>query len=496
MLLKDILKEIPVTGTYDGNIEIADIIYDSRNGKPDTIFVCISGFQTDGHKYAMDAYEKGVRVFAVEKKVELPEDAVVLHTESTRKFLALASANFFGRPAEKLFTIAVTGTKGKTSTCYMMKSIFEASGKKVGIMGNIGIFYGDTVVHLNNNTPESFEIHKHLRGMVDAGCDMMIMEASSQGLMMDRTYGIQYDVGLFTNLSPDHIGAFEHKDFDEYLTSKKKLFFQCKHGFANIDNEHFSRMTEGVPCPITTFSMINDADFRATDPKFTTGENCLQTEFTCLEKTASGVEKTLIDLNIPGYFTIYNAIGAISVARRFGIPYPAIQEGLKKTFVKGRMEIVPIYKNYTVIIDYAHNEVSVQSLFETIKIYNPKRIISVFGCGGNRSKLRRAPMGEIIAKNSDISIVTSDNSRFERIEDIVQDILVGVHRTNKEYVVIYDRKEAIHHAIDIAKKGDVILLIGKGHEDYEDIEGVKRPFSERQIVLDYVAEKDRQQATN
>lgn len=493
MLLSEVLRDIAVSGTYNGNIEISDIIYDSRIAKPDTIFVCISGFQTDGHKYVMNAYEKGVRVFAVEKKVELPEDATILYTESTRKFLALASANFFGRPAEKLFTIAVTGTKGKTSTCYMMKSIFESYGKKVGIMGNIGIIYGDTVVHLNNNTPESYEIHKHMRGMVDAGCDIMIMEASSQGLMLDRTYGILYDVGLFTNLSPDHIGAFEHKDFDEYLLSKKKLFFQCKHGFANIDNEHFGRMTEGVPCPITTFSLHSDSDFRATDPVFSTGDNCLKTEFTCIEKTPSGVEKTLIDINIPGYFTIYNAIGAIAVARTFGVPYPAIQEGLKNTFVKGRMEIVPIYKNYTVIIDYAHNEVSVQSLFETIKIYNPKRIISVFGCGGNRSKLRRAPMGEIIAKNSDISIVTSDNSRFERIEDIVKDILVGVNRTNKDYVVIYDRKEAIHHAIDIAQKGDVILLIGKGHEDYEDIEGVKRPFSERQIVLDYVAEKNLQE---
>jgi UDP-N-acetylmuramoyl-L-alanyl-D-glutamate--2,6-diaminopimelate ligase len=489
MLLKEILKDVAVSGTYNGDIEIRDIIYDSRNAVPDTIFVCMVGFQKDGHKYVMEAYEKGVRVFAVEKKVEVPEDAVVLNVESTRKFLALASANFFGRPAEKLFTIGVTGTKGKTSTCYMMKSIFEAYGKKVGIMGNIGIIYDDTVVQLNNNTPESYDIHKHLKGMVDAGCDIMIMEASSQGLMTDRTYGIMYDVGLFTNLSPDHIGAFEHKDFDEYLTSKKKLFSQCKHGFANIDNKHFGKMTEGVPCPITTFAMNSDADFRAVNPVFTTGDNCLQTEFTCIEKTPDGEEKTLIDINIPGYFTIYNAIGAIAATRKYGVPYLAIKEGLKNTFVKGRMEIVPIYKNYTVIIDYAHNEVSVQSLFETIKIYKPKRIISVFGCGGNRSKLRRAPMGEIIAKNSDISIVTSDNSRFERVEDIVKDILVGVQRTNNEYVVIYDRKEAIHHAIDIAKKGDVILLIGKGHEDYEDIEGEKRPFSERQIVLDYIEAK-------
>lgn len=487
MKLKEILAEINILkGSYNEEIELNDIIFDSRKAVAETLFVCITGYQSDGHSYAKNAYEKGVRVFVAEREIELPEDASVIYVENTRKFLALASANLFGNPARELITIAVTGTKGKTSTCYMIKSIFEAYGKKIGIMGNIGIYYGDTSVYLGINTPESYEIHKHLRGMVDAGCDVMVMEASSQGLMLNRTYGIMFDIGVFTNLSPDHISVTEHKDFEDYKRCKKLLFKQCRFGFVNADSEHFNNIIEGVDCPITTFAVNNDADFKAVDPIFTSGDNCLQTEFTCLEKSENDFIKTHIDLNTPGYFSLYNAVASIAVARKLGLPYLAVREGLKKAFVKGRMEIVPIYTSFSVIIDYAHNELSVESLFETIKHYNPKQIISVFGCGGNRSKLRRYSMGEIIGKNSDISIITSDNSRYEKVEDIISDILVGMNRTQNEYIIINDRKKAIEHAIDIAKKGDVILLIGKGHEHYEDKEGVKYPFCEKQITLDYI----------
>jgi len=488
MKLKEILVGIDILdGGFNSEIEIKDLIFDSRKAFPNTLFVCIKGYQSDGHKFASDAYEKGVRVFVAENKLDLPDDATVIFVKSTRKFLAKASANFFENPAKNLLTIAVTGTKGKTSTCYMIKSIFEEFGKKVGIMGNIGILYGDVSEHLSINTPESYVIHKHMRGMVDCGCEVMVMEASSQGFMLDRTYGIEYDAGIYTNLSPDHISAIEHRDFEHYLECKRMLFYQCKKGFANIDSEHFYAMTADIKCPLITFGVNGDADFRAIDPAFFSKDNSLQTEFTCIEK--SNNKRTHIKLNTPGYFSLYNAVAAISVTRSFGIPYPAIREGLKKAFVKGRMEIVPTHSGYTVIIDYAHNELSVESLFKTIKYYKPNRIISVFGCGGNRSKLRRYSMGEIIGKNSDISVITSDNSRYEKVEDIVKDILVGINKTNNNHIIIYDRKKAIHKAIDIAEKGDVILLIGKGHEDYEDIEGVKRPFCERQIVLDYFKSK-------
>lgn len=490
MKLKNILAGIDVIGgTYDNETEVKDVIYDSRKASENTLFVCITGFQTDGHRYAINAYKKGVRVFAAEKKLNLPSDASVIYVKETRKFLALASANFFGNPAKELYTIAITGTKGKTSTSFMIKYIFEAFGKKVGVIGSTGVYYGDTALHLLNSTPESYELHKHFRGMVEAGMNVMVMEATSQGFMLDRTYGINFDAGIFTNLSPDHIGASEHKDFEDYMRCKKMLFKQCKTGFANTDSKHYKKITHGAQCPITTFSINSDADFRATAPIFTSGENCLKTEFTCIEKTAVGLEKALIDLNTPGYFSLYNAIASIAAARKYGIPYSAVKEGLKNVFIKGRMEIVPVHKNFSVIIDYAHNELSVQNLFETIKLYNPNKIISVFGCGGNRSKLRRYSMGETIGKNSNISIITSDNSRYEKVEDIVSDILVGINKTKNEHIIIYDRKKAIHHAIDIAEKGDVVLLIGKGHEDYEEIEGVKYPFCERQIVLDYVKSK-------
>ena len=489
MFLEDILDGIEVSGTFNRKTVIKDIIYDSRKASPDSLFVCIKGFQSDGHSYAMDAYNKGVRLFAAQRPISLPGDAEVIYSNNTRRFLACAAANLFGRPAEKLFTVGVTGTKGKTSTCYMLKSIFEAAGKKVGIMGNIGIYYGSTSEYLGINTPESYEIHRHLRGMVDSGCDVMIMEASSQGFMLDRTYGITYDIGIFTNLSPDHIGAAEHNDFDHYLNCKKKLLFQCKAGFVNSDNEYFERIIKGVKCPIKTFSIENTSHFQAVQPVFKSSENKLHTEFTCIEKADGQEIKNRIRLNTPGYFSLYNAAAAISAARHCNISYNDIKNGLESTFIKGRMEIVPIQADYTVIIDYAHNELSVKNLFRTIKLYNPGRIISVFGCGGNRAKQRRYTMGELIGRFSDISVVTADNSRYEKIEDIVCDIMVGISKTDNEHIIIYDRKKAIEYAMDIARQGDVILLIGKGHEFYEEIEGEKRPFCESQIVLDYFSIK-------
>ncbi|PKM62011.1 MAG: UDP-N-acetylmuramoyl-L-alanyl-D-glutamate--2,6-diaminopimelate ligase, partial [Firmicutes bacterium HGW-Firmicutes-21] len=352
MKLKEILTGIiPLNGSFDTETEIKDIVYDSRNEKvgSDILFVCLSGFQSDGHSYAKSVYDKGVRVFAAQKPLELPEDATVIYVENTRKFLALASANLFGNPTREIFTIGVTGTKGKTSTCYMIKSIFEAYGKKVGIMGTIGIFYGDTYEFLGLNTPESYDIHKHTRGMVDAGCDVMIMEASSQGFLLNRTYGIIYDVGVFTNLSPDHIGASEHKDFDDYINCKKLLFRQSRIGFTNKDNEYYEHIIDDADCPVKTFSVINEADYRAVEPIFSSDESNLKTEFTCIEKTPSNDNiKTKIELNTPGYFSLYNAVAAIAVARNCGIPYIAVKDGLKKAFIKGRMEIVPIYQPFTV----------------------------------------------------------------------------------------------------------------------------------------------------
>ncbi len=485
MTLGEILKGIHYNSRkFTPELSVEDVVYDSRKAKENTIFVCISGFQNDGHNFAKNAYDLGTRIFAVEKDIELPDDALILKVESTRKFLAVASANLFCRPAEKLNTIAITGTKGKTSVSFMLKSIYEAAGHKVGVIGSTGVYIGDKFYDTVNSTPESYIIHKFYKEMLDEGCDTAIIEATSQGFKLDRTYGIHFNTGIFTNLSPDHIGAAEHSDFDEYLACKKMIFDQCEKVIVNADSDHYERIIDKVSCPIITFSGEKNADLTFGDGVFSVGKNRLKTEFSYQD--SNGTHE--IDLNTPGHFSLYNATAAIAVASNDGIGYDAIKNGLYTTFVKGRMEIVPIEKDYTVIIDFAHNEFSVKNLFDTINLYNPSRIISVFGCGGNRSKLRRYAMGEVIGRNSDLSVITSDNSRYEKVDDIIDDILIGMHKTDGKYVIIPDRRKAIKEALRVAKEGDVVLLIGKGHEMYEEIEGVKYPFDERQVVIDSLSE--------
>ena len=489
MKLNEILNGINYT--VNGNIEnvtIDNLIYDSRKAAPNSLFICIKGFKSDGHDFAQSVYEKGVRVFASMDDLNLPNDAIIIKTDDTRKFLALASANFFGHPADELNTIAITGTKGKSSISFMLKSIYEAAGHKVGIIGSTGVYIGDAFYETANSTPESYLIHQYYREMLDSGCDTAIIEATSQGFKLDRTYGIKFKTGIFTNLSPDHIGENEHKDFEEYLNCKKMIFDQCEKVIVNSDTEHYEQIIYGAKSILKTVSCMNDANYTFSDPKFETTDKGLSTSFKCSEGSLANI----INLNTPGYFSIYNAMLSIAVARCDEISYDCIKTGLSSAFVKGRMEIVTTDTDYTVIIDFAHNEFSCKTLFETIKLYNPSRIISVFGCGGNRSKLRRYAMGEVISANSSISIITSDNSRFEKVEDIIDDILIGMKKTDGKYLIIPNRKEAIKEALRIASKGDIILLIGKGHEMYEEIEGKLYPFDERKIVADALKELQQQ----
>ena len=489
MKLIEILKNTDCTvNDYFANIDIQDVIYDSRKALPDTIFVCIKGYTRDSHDLAEEVYNKGVRVFAVEKSISLPEDAIIIKCKNTRKFLASASSNLFSRPSEKLNTIGITGTKGKTSVSFMLKSIYEAAGRKVGIIGSTGIYIGEEFYDTANSTPESYLIHKFYNEMLIKGCDTAIIEATSQGFKLARTHGIGFNFGVFTNLSPDHIGENEHKDFDEYLECKKMIFSQSDKVIVNSDCEHYERIVSGAECPVVNVGTNNDSAVSCVSRSFSTGEKSLLTEFTYRE---NGNDFPVL-LNTPGKFSVDNALLAIAVARQDGISHEAIREGLAKAFVKGRMEIVPTNTDYTVIIDFAHNEFSVKTLFDTIKLYNPKRIISVFGCGGNRSKLRRYGMGEVIGANSDLSIITSDNSRFEKVEDIISDILVGMHKTDGKYIIIHHRREAIKEALREAREGDVILLIGKGHESYEEIEGVQYPFDEREVVKTALSELSQQ----
>lgn len=480
MKLGALLKNIEYTAdNFNADIEINNICYDSRKAKSGDIFVCIKGYQSDGHKYVKSAYNNGVRVFAVEKVIDLPDDVTIIYVDNTRRFLADAAAAYFEYPATKLTTIAITGTKGKTSVSFMLKTILEKAGIATGIMGTTGIYYGDTAIKTENSTPESYEIHRHFAEMVKCGCKAVVIEATSQGFKLDRTAGILFDIGVYTNLSPDHIGGNEHSDFEEYLSCKQMLFTQCKLGIANKDSKYFEHMVSVATCPIKTYATKADADYCATNTYFGCNDKKMYTSFICKYNS----NNLSINLNIPGMFSVYNALSAIAVAKELGVDDDTIAKALEETFVKGRMEIVPVSGDKTVIIDYAHNELSVQSLFDTIKLYSPKRVTVVFGCGGNRSKLRRYAMGEIIAKNADLSVITSDNPRFERVEDIIDDILVGTKKTNGAYVIINDRKDAIEYAVKNAVPGEVVLIIGKGHQLYEEIEGTKHPFDEREIVL-------------
>ncbi len=484
MKLTDVVKDIPCTYTALSDPDIADLVYDTRAPMQyGDLFVCITGFQFDGHDYAMSAYEKGVRVFAAERTLSLPKDAIIIYTEDTRKFLALASANYFGRPAERLFTVAITGTKGKTSTSFMIQSILNQAGIPTGVIGSTGVYYGDQFEETGNTTPESYLLHRYYRQMADAGMQAVVIEAASQGFKLHRTYGITFDVGVFTNISPDHIGKNEHKDFDEYLSCKKQLFRQCRTCYVNGDDPHFEQITSGVSCPYTVYGENGSGRFSAADPVYSMENHRMKTTFTAV----CGEERFPVSPGVPGSFSVYNALAAIAVAYDKGVPVSAIQKGLSQVRVRGRMEIVPIDCPFTVIIDAAHEEFSCKSLFETIKLYHPNRILSVFGCGGNRSKLRRHGMGEVIGEQSDLSIITSDNSRLEPVEDIIKDILTGMEPSGGKYEIIIDRKKAIHKALRMAQKGDCILLIGKGHETYEDIGGKKTPFDEKQIVLDFIA---------
>ncbi len=463
------------------DIDITEIINDSRGAKAGALFFCLKGAVSDGHAFAADAYEKGVRHFVAEDKITLPPDAEVFYTDNARADLALAAAEFYGHPAEKLYVIGITGTKGKTSTSFMLRAIFEEAGHKVGVIGTTGIFYGDKQLYVHNSTPDALILHKCFYEMVQCGCDTVVMEASSQGFKLFRTYGITFDAAIYTNLSPDHIGSNEHADFEEYFKCKKQIFKQCKKAFVNTDTDYFEQIICGVACPMVTFGEDENADVRITSKESTSKNGKMCTKFDCV----CGGKVHTFDLSMHGAFSIYNAAAAVSVAVDRGIPYSCIYNGLKNVYVEGRMEIVPVNEEFTVIIDYAHNALSCQKLFEAIKDYEHNRIISVFGCSGGRSVYRRYEMGEIIGRNSDICFVTADDPRNEKQEDIFEDIKVGINKTDTVSYFIKDREEAIHKAMDTALPGDIILLLGKGHEHVQEIGDIAYPFCENQIVRDY-----------
>lgn len=487
MKLRKICEEIEYT-LLQGSLEteVRDIIYDSRKIAPETMFVCMVGAVTDGHKYIPDAVEKGASVIVLEKEEEaaqIPENITALKVESARLALALMSAALFDHPARKLVTIGLTGTKGKTTTTYMIKKVLEMAGKKVGLIGTIGAMVGEEHLSSKNTTPESYELHRMFAAMVEAGCEYVVMEVSSQGLKLDRTAGILFDYGIFTNLSPDHIGPAEHASFEEYMECKSLLFRQCRIGIVNADDEHVEGILKGHTCEVKTFSAEKEADLMASDIGFINEDGKLGMHF-----KVSGCMDCQAKVHIPGRFSVYNSMVTMLVCHLAGISDEAILEGLSKVQVKGRVEMLPVSKDYTLIIDYAHNEVSTRSVLTTLMEYHPKRLICVYGGGGNRSKLRRYDMGEVTGEMADLCVLTCDNPRDEEIRDINNDIKVGLARSNGKYIEIDDRKEAIAYCMKNAKPGDMIVLLGKGHEDYQEIKGVKYHFDEREAVAEILDE--------
>lgn len=506
MKLSQICNELEyecLKGSMD--TEVRDIIYDSRKIAKDTMFVCMVGAVTDGHKYIPDAIEKGASVIVLEKEEEaaqIPEHITVLKVASARRALALMSAALFDYPDRKLTTIGLTGTKGKTTTTYMIKNVLEMAGKKVGLIGTIGALIGDEHMPSKNTTPESYELHRMFAAMVEAGCEYVVMEVSSQGLKLDRTAGIIFDYGVFTNLSPDHIGPAEHESFEEYLYCKSLLFQQCKVGVVNADDEHWEEILKGHTCEVRTFSAAEDAvGVDSSKIELVAAENVKKVDLAAsnigfinengklgMHFTVSGCMNCDAKVHIPGRFSVYNSLVTMLVCHLAGIADEAILEGLEKVQVKGRVEMLPVSKDYSLIIDYAHNEVSTRSVLTTLLEYHPKRLICVYGGGGNRSKLRRYDMGEVTGEMADLCVLTCDNPRDEEICDINTDIKVGLARSNGKYIEIDDRKEAIAYCMVNAKPGDMIVLLGKGHEDYQEIKGVKYHFDEREAVAEILDE--------
>lgn len=465
------------TGTLDR--EVTDIIYDSRKVVPGSMFVCISGAVRDGHGYAAEAVQAGAGVLLTEKDVELPvgADVTVVRVKDTHYAMAFVSAAFFGNPAQEMKIIGITGTKGKTTTTYLVKSILEHAGRKVGLIGTIEIIIGDTHIHADHTTPESYLIQKYFRQMADAGCDTVVMEVSSQGLMLHRTQGFTFDFGIFTNLEPDHIGKGEHKDFDDYLHCKSLLFRQCRIGIVNHDDEHWEAVTEGHTCALETYGIDTRADLRAENITFLREAGNLGMGF-----DVTGLMNFPVQIATPGKFSVYNALTAIAICRHFGVQEEDIRAALLAAKVKGRIEPVKVSDAFTLMIDYAHNAMALKSLLGTLREYQPHRLICLFGCGGNRAKSRRYEMGEVSGRMADLTIITSDNPRTEEPQAIIDDIKTGIARTDGKYVEICDRKEAIAYAISHGEPGDIIVLAGKGHEDYQEINGVKYPMDERVLI--------------
>lgn len=481
-LLKDLSYEV-LSG--DAHTKVTDLVYDTRKVTGQCLFVCIKGAAFDSHEAAEEIVAKGAKVLVVERPIKAPEGVAVLLVEDTRYALALISAAYFGYPARKLRVIGITGTKGKTTTTFMIRSILEQAGIRTGLIGTIETIIGETRIHADNTTPESYTIQEYFARMVEAGCQVAVMEVSSQGLMLHRTAGIPFEIGIFTNMAPDHIGPGEHSSFEEYMACKSRLFRQCRIGLVNIDDSHWQEVLKGHTCQMEAYGFSGEADIRAEQMELVSRPGYLGVKY-----HVSGLMDFDVEIDLPGKFSVYNSLVAVGVCRHFRISREDMVQALGAAKTKGRIEKVKVSDEFTLMIDYAHNAMSLESLLTTLKEYHPSRLVCLFGCGGNRSKMRRYEMGEVSGRLADLTVITSDNPRFEEPLDIIADIETGIRKTDGAYIKIADRKEAIRYVIDCGQPGDVIVLAGKGHEDYQEIKGVKYPMDERVLIREVLKERE------
>ncbi len=474
MKLKELLSGIPVLETnVDLNLEINQVAYDSRRITPDSLFVAITGFAADGNRFIPMALEKGAAAVVTAKKPE--SDIPYIFVENDRLALAQIGTNYYNHPVESMKLIGVTGTNGKTSVTLLLKQVLEKTlGAKVGLIGTMSNLIGDMELPTERTTPESFELQGLFARMRDEGCQYVVMEVSSHAIALDRVGGVDFDVAAFTNLTEDHLDF--HGTMENYCDTKAALFARCGQAVANLDDEWFSRVMGQANCPILATSALHDAPLKAEH---------LELQADGISFTAvHGSERVPVALPIPGKFTVYNALTVLGIALQLGISLDAAAAALKTaTGVKGRVEVVPTPgKPYTVLVDYAHTPDGLENVLSSVRGFCKGRLIAVFGCGGDRDPIKRPIMGKIGVSLSDYAIITSDNPRTEAPMDIIGDILQGVDEKLGEYTVIEDRRAAIRYAMDMARKDDIIVLAGKGHETYQEINGVKYHLDEREEV--------------
>lgn len=477
------LENLKVKGNLD--TEIKGIEKSSNEVKEGYLFVAIKGFTVDGHKFIEDAIKNGATAVMVEegcdlKSIKFKEDTIIIMAKSTREGLAIVSSNFYNNPSTKFKLIGVTGTKGKTTTTYMIKEILEKAGQKVGLIGTIATYInGKKIKDSERTTPESLELQQLFAQMVEEGVETVVMEVSSQSLKLNRVAGCNFDIVIFTNFSEDHISPKEHPDMEDYFNSKLKLFEMCKTGIVNTDDLHGAKIPRLFPeSNITTYGIDNFANVLAKDITITNS----YVDFKVKIKDRNERVKT----GIPGRFSVYNSLAAICVAQKFGIDPEVVKQALLEVRVPGRSEMVDNKLELPIMIDYAHSPESLQNILYATKSYTRGRVISVFGCGGDRDSSKRPIMGEISGKVADYTIITSDNPRTEKPEDIIKAIEEGISKTKGKYEVVVDRTEAIEKAIKMANKRDIIILAGKGHETYQEINNEKNHFDEREIIKEII----------